>query len=146
MFEAVRRSEQGHAGGFLQMLAAPVRNLYGCEECLQEAKELFLFRESKGLSRPRPGMLVYRIARSQDSGQVLRVDGQELFRLCELRPRVLHDNRQKDLSKTVSMCGNVLAEAVARPKNFKDGCLEWLNRLIDKRSVLREKLFLLFNN
>jgi hypothetical protein len=91
-------------------------------------------------------MLVYRIARSQDSGQVLRVDGQELFRLRELRPGVLHDDRQEELAKTVAMGNHDLAEAVARPKNFKDGCLEWLNRLIDKRSVLREKLFLLFNN
>ncbi len=146
MLKAARRSGQGDAGGILQMLAALVRFLHGCDECLQEAKKVFLFRESKGFGHPRPGMLAYRIAWSQDSRQVLRVDGQELFRLRELRPRVLHDNRQKELSKTVSMCGNVLAEAIARPENFEDGRLEWLNRLVDERSVLREKPFLLFNN
>ena len=146
MFEAVRRSRQGDVGGFLQMLAAPVRFLHGCEESLQEANEVFLFRESKGFGHPPPGMLVYRIAWSQDSGQVLRVDGQELFRLRELRPRVLDDNRQKNLSKTVPMRGNVMAISVTRPKNFEDGCLEWLNRLVDERGVLREKPLLLFND
>ena len=77
-------------------------------------------------------MLVYRIARGKHRCQVLRIDGQELFRLRELRPGVLHDDRQNDLRETVPMGSNVLAAPVARPQDLKDGRLERLDGLVDR--------------
>ena len=89
-------------------------------------------RKIKRIGDPPPGVLVYRIARRQDRCQVLRINGQKLFRLRELRPRVVHNDRQNDLPETVPMGNDVLPGPIACPQDLKDCRLERFDGLVDE--------------
>jgi len=103
MSKAVCSTGKDDPGGFLQLCTVLIRLADSSEKFVKKTKDTFLLLKAERFGDPRPGMLVYRIARAKDCGQVLRVDGQKLFCLRELRPRELHDDRNNDLPEAVSM-------------------------------------------
>ena len=100
MFQTPRSAGQSDPGCLFQLLTACFGIADSRKKSPEKPLDAFLSRKIKGAGDPRPGMLVYRITRGQDRCQVLRIDRQELFGLRELRPRILHDDRQNDLPET----------------------------------------------